>query len=178
MPCPGVAAHGPAHKHTYWLNNETNCDVWWAKKTKGFILKNESVICQVQVQCRGQMGCRGVQTRVCSLNIDAFISVHAYFTLYSIWVDTMCQIHGEKMLNNVWCPETGFYRWRWTGWMNCQDTNTSVHEKEDTRTNNLHIHSRPSELCFSWSSLQPHQLLIKLGPRLITKDYSTSYSDQ
>lgn len=32
MLCPGVAAHGPTQKHTYTLNNETNCDALWAKK--------------------------------------------------------------------------------------------------------------------------------------------------
>lgn len=154
MPCPGVAAYGPAHKHTHTLNNETDYDVRWAKKDKGLhtekcvsAISNSSTMLRlssISDTCVQPYLCIFVSCEIL-INIDAFISVHAYFRLYSIWVfmciqyfleDTMCM--SEKMLNNLWCPEPGPYRWRWTGWLNCQDTNTDTHlcahKRRDTRT--------------------------------------------
>ena len=51
MPCPGVAAHNPAHKHANIPNNRLKRDMRWAEKTKGPILKNDLTIPQVQAQC-------------------------------------------------------------------------------------------------------------------------------
>lgn len=66
MLCPGVAAHGPTQKHTYTLNNETNCDALWAKKkTKGLILEKWAgdMSSSSAMLRRGKAECRGFQIR-------------------------------------------------------------------------------------------------------------------
>lgn len=145
------------HKHTlkctYTLNSETKCDVLWAEKTKGLYwkmswwyvkFKHNANKREREKKEREKTGCWGLQTRPSKflflvfcvdsfrslqINLRVKVSISEFVFPLNFKMaqgsQTWLQMSKCSIMYGNW--ETGSYRWRWTGWPNCQDTHKRKH---------------------------------------------------